>query len=118
MKAEILVVDRSPDWFWIIRDVLKKQSVQLTFTETISEAAHWLRETKFDLVISGFKMPDGSGLDLLPLIEKNKTPFILCTSFSREMIPNFDYENSAFVWKGEVRNLSSEVSRLLPEKKL
>lgn len=109
----ILAVDCLTDWHWIFGDILKHQSVRLTFAGSISEAKHFLEADKFALVISGYKMPDGVGLDILRLIEKERIPFILCTSYAKEMVPRVHYEKFGYVWKGEVRMLASEVSRLL-----
>lgn len=109
----ILAVDCLTDWHWITRDVLKNEHVRLTFAESVSEANRYLEEKKFDLVISGYKMPDGVGLNILHLVEDQRLPFILCTSYPREMVPNIAYEKFGYVWKGEIRSLAAEVSRLL-----
>lgn len=115
LRYSILTVDCLRDWHWIIRDVLKKQEVELTFADSISEAKHYLADGDYDLVISGYKMPDGIGMDIFRLVEKMNIPFIFCTSYPREMLPEIQYKKFGYVWKGEVRSLASEVDRLLGE---
>lgn len=111
----ILSVDISPDWHWIIGDVLKKNRIKLIRASDVDGARALLLEQHFDLVISGVKLPDGSGMDVLQIVETLGIPFIFCTSFTRDLLPPLQYEKLGYVWKGEVRNLASEVTRLLKE---
>jgi len=111
----ILSVDISPEWHWIIGDVLKKSRVNLVRASSVDEACTLLQEQHFDLVISGVKLPDGFGMDVLRIVETLNIPFIFCTSFTRDLLPPIQYRKLGYVWKGEVRNLASEVTRLLKE---
>ena len=109
----VLAVDNFADWHWVTQDVLKKNKIKLVFAGSVEEAMRLLAEENFSLIISWVKMPAGSGYDILKFAEGRRIPFILCTSYPQEMIPEVEYEKFIYVWKGEIKNLASEVSRLL-----
>lgn len=109
----ILAVDNFPDWHFITRDVLKRLNVKLVLAGSVGEAKHLLENIHIDIVISGVRMPDGSGSDIFRLAESLNLPFILCTNFPHEMIREPNYEKFAYVWKGEIKTLPVAISRLL-----
>lgn len=109
----ILAVDSYPEWHWVVRHVLKKSEFRLVYASSVREATYLLGSDNFSLIISGVKMPDGSGLDILSLAEAKKIPFVLCTAYLEEALPDFRYRKCAYVWKGEIGKLPALVERLL-----
>ena len=109
----ILTVDSFPEWHWVIRHVLKKSEFRLVYAGSVREATYLLESENFSLIISGVKMPDGSGLEVLSLAEARNIPFILCTAYLEEALPDFRYRKCAYVWKGEIKKLQAVVERLL-----
>lgn len=109
----ILSVDNYPEWHWVIQDVLKKSGVRIVKAGSVRETTSLLETENFSLIISGVKMPDGSGLDILSLAEVREIPFILCTAYLEEALPDVRYEKCVYVWKGEIKKLSAVVEKLL-----
>ena len=55
---------------------------QVQHAKTLTQARHLLRDEYFDLVILDIGLPDGSGADLLPLLNspQHQTPVIIFTA--------------------------------------
>lgn len=88
MTKKILIVDDEEDSRKLTLAILEEFdiAVQESVREAndVSEAIKLLKEQEFDLVISDFRMPGKSGIDLLDYMQSNniKTPFILLTGIS------------------------------------
>ncbi|MCX7045604.1 MAG: sigma-54 dependent transcriptional regulator [Candidatus Sumerlaeota bacterium] len=70
-KEHILVVDDSADTLEIIQRNLKSRSYQVSTARSVTEALKILETAAIDLVVTDFKMPDSSGLDLVRHIREN-----------------------------------------------
>ncbi len=79
----ILVVDDEASQRELIGGFLKKQGHEVVTASGGAEALARVRETRVDLVLSDFKMPGMSGLDLQRGIKaiNPETPFILMTAY-------------------------------------
>ncbi len=75
---KILIVDDSSDHRHIMSLLLNVDFVKLVEAENGEEAFHLFQQDSFDLIISDFEMPKGSGLDFLKSVRKvSSVPFIL-----------------------------------------
>ena len=80
----ILVVDDEATQRELIGGFLKKQGHGVLLAAGGAEALARVRETQVDLVLSDFKMPGMSGVDLLQGVKavNPEIPFILMTAYS------------------------------------
>jgi two-component system response regulator HydG len=70
-KEKILIVDDEPDTLEVLQRNLTSQGYQ-TFTATgVPEALSVLESTSVDLVVTDFKMPGASGLELVRHVRQN-----------------------------------------------
>lgn len=110
----ILAVDNFPDWHCITQAALRGLNVELVFAGSVREAKAYLTNSRFDLVISGVRMPDGTGYEILLAAKALNIPFVLSTHFPPEMIwQDVGYKKFAYLQKSEIRNLRGVVSALL-----
>jgi PAS domain S-box-containing protein len=80
-KVSILHVEDDLDIAMIINTQLGPE-YQVQHATTLTQARHLLRDEYFDLVILDIGLPDGSGEDLLPLLNspQHQTPVIIFTA--------------------------------------
>jgi DNA-binding NtrC family response regulator len=71
IKEKILVVDDSPDTLEVIRRNLLSEGFRVLTADSVSKAAELLETEIFDLVITDYKMPKVSGLDLIRHVREN-----------------------------------------------
>ncbi|WP_316976063.1 PAS domain S-box protein [Shumkonia mesophila] len=67
-KARLLYVEDDDDLVETISDLLEDR-VALTVASSVAEARNCLDRETFDLAILDVKLPDGSGIELLPLLK-------------------------------------------------
>ncbi|HYL81392.1 MAG TPA: sigma-54 dependent transcriptional regulator [Candidatus Acidoferrum sp.] len=79
----ILVVDDEPSQRELIGGFLRKQGHEVLLARSGQEALSRVRETRVDLVLSDFKMPGMSGLDVQRAVKavNPEIPFILMTAY-------------------------------------
>ncbi len=70
-KDSILVVDDAPDTLELLQRNLESQGYQVFTAPDANEAIKILETTAVDLVITDFKMPGASGIDLIRHIREN-----------------------------------------------
>ncbi len=70
-KDSILVVDDAPDTLELLQRNLESQGYQVLTASDANEAIRILGTTAVDLVITDFKMPGASGIDLIRHIREN-----------------------------------------------
>lgn len=82
--ARILLIEDDPTFVITIETFLGKLGHQVTSYSRISEGKTAVKKGAYDLVILDYRLPDGVGLDLLPLIKEGNpgAPVIVMTSFS------------------------------------
>ena len=83
-KERILVVDDAPDTLEVVQRNLVAKGYQVFTAPGVAEAVRLLEKTPVDLVITDFKMPGISGLDLVRHIRENlpETEVIMITGFA------------------------------------
>ncbi|MCA9299317.1 MAG: response regulator [Phycisphaerales bacterium] len=82
MPERILLVEDDPLHVELVRRAFRDADVVLEVAGSIEEAR---RATGFDIVITDFKLPDGTGLDLLPgTLDEAQAPIIVLTSHGDE----------------------------------
>ncbi|MEM9614865.1 MAG: response regulator [Actinomycetota bacterium] len=78
----VLAVDDETVSRLVVSRMLGGLGHQVTEAADAPEAIEALRATPFDLVVSDYKMPSGTGLDVAEEARRRRTPFILLTGFS------------------------------------
>lgn len=73
MKSKLLTVDDAPEIREIVSEILEIQGFEVTEAGSAAELKTRLEGEQQDVVLLDLKLPDGDGLDLLPLI-KQKWP--------------------------------------------
>lgn len=73
MKSKLLTVDDAPEIREIVSEILELQGFEVTEAGSAAELKTRLEGEQQDVVLLDLKLPDGDGLDLLPLI-KQKWP--------------------------------------------
>ena len=61
----ILLVEDDLTYSRIVKTFLEKNSFEVTTTTKVKEAQNFLNGRKFDLIIADFRLPDGTGMELL-----------------------------------------------------
>jgi DNA-binding NtrC family response regulator len=67
----ILIVDDAPDTLEVLQRNLLSQGYKVFTASNISEAIRVLEYTHIDLVITDYKMPEGSGIELIKHVREN-----------------------------------------------
>jgi len=70
-KEQILIVDDTPDTLEVLQRNLTSKGYRTFIASNAAEAIHILQTTPMDLVITDFKMPEVSGLDLIRHVREN-----------------------------------------------
>lgn len=70
-SKQILVVDDAPNTQEILQRNLQAEGYQVFTAGDVASAIHLLEQNPFDLVITDFKMPKQSGLDLVRHVREN-----------------------------------------------
>lgn len=65
---------------------LQSKLMQVTHAVTLSEAKHYVSINQFDVCLLDIALPDGSGLELLPLVRKKKLPMAIILLTARDAI--------------------------------
>ena len=69
MKGKILIVDDLADFRKLLRDALEEGNL-VTEADSKAAAEKAFAQEQPDLILLDVKLPDGNGLDLLPVIKK------------------------------------------------
>ncbi len=82
--AQILLVEDDLTYSRIVKTFLEKNSFDVTTTTKVKEAQNILNAGKFDLVIADFRLPDGTGMELLQWAKAHfpRLQVILITHYS------------------------------------
>ncbi|MBM4349771.1 MAG: sigma-54-dependent Fis family transcriptional regulator [Deltaproteobacteria bacterium] len=70
-KERILIVDDTPNTLEVLQRNLSSQGYRIFIASQATEAINILNQTPIDLVITDFKMPGVSGLDLIRHVREN-----------------------------------------------
>ncbi len=82
--AHILLVEDDLTYSRIVKTFLEKNSFEVTTTTKVKEAQTILSTGKFELIIADFRLPDGTGMELLQWAKSNfpHLQVILITHYS------------------------------------
>lgn len=82
--AHILLVEDDLTYSRIVKTFLEKNSFEVTTTTKVKEAQNILNTGKFELIIADFRLPDGTGMELLQWAKANfpELQVILITHYS------------------------------------
>lgn len=82
MPVRVLQVHRDQDPFKDAESVLKDEGIEVDIVETSTDAIQKLEETMYDLVLSGYRLSEGDGLELLESVRDRypELPFIIYTA--------------------------------------
>ena len=80
-RNRILIVDDEPAVRFGIRDFLELQGYEVDEAETCQEARHLFGNSRPDIVIADYMLPDGTALDLLPRLKEidSEIPLLVLT---------------------------------------
>ena len=70
-KEHILVVDDAPDTLEVLQRNLASKGYQVFAAPGVDEAIRLMDTASIDLVITDYKMPKASGLDLVKYVREN-----------------------------------------------
>ena len=70
-KERILVVDDSPDTLVMLERNLRSEGYEVFTAPGVAEAIRFLEDTSVDLVVTDYKMPKVSGMDLIRYVREN-----------------------------------------------
>ena len=81
-KKKVLIVDDEPDIRFAVRDFLETSGYHVVEAGSRGAALTAFRDTRPDALIVDYQLPDGTALDLLPLIHQldASTPIIVLTA--------------------------------------
>ena len=82
-KKKILLVDDEINILTVIRKFLQDNNFLVKTADTKEEALKLLKKEEFDIILSDYKLPDGTGMEILRFFrsfEPNK-PFIMITAY-------------------------------------
>lgn len=68
-KPKVLHIEDNPDITQVV-GIMLKQDAEIHYASTLEQARQKLEADSFDLVILDITLPDGSGLELLPLVNR------------------------------------------------
>jgi len=77
LKARILIIDDEDGIQKGCRRVLAEHGFHLEAAFTIKEGLQKIKETRFDLVLLDLMLPDGKGIDIIPLLHE-RDPDLVC----------------------------------------
>lgn len=84
MPAKILIIDDEPKMTQILKRVLGREGYDVDITHDPEKAVGYLRETKYDVILSDLKMPKMSGMEILKhaITLQKDADFIMMTAYA------------------------------------
>ena len=82
----VLVIEDEESHIELIKRALQKhEQYNLVFAGNIKEGKEFINSNQFCLILSDWRLPDGEGIDLIPIVkEKGNCPIILMTSYGNQ----------------------------------
>ena len=98
MQGKVLVVDDEPDIRELLELTLGRMSLDSESAEDVSSAKEKLATGNFDLCLTDMRLPDGDGLELVELIQKqyNQMPVAVITAHGSTETAIRAMKNGAF----------------------
>lgn len=84
MKKRILIVEDDVAYGTMLKTWFTKNSWEASWVSKVEQAKLKFQNSKFDLILSDLRLPDGDGIIFLTWMRENKimTPFIIMTNYS------------------------------------
>jgi two-component system response regulator HydG len=81
---KILIVDDDTSFGMMVKGYLKKNDLEATLSGSLSNAKAIFGKEHFDMVLTDYRLPDGTGLDILRHVKKSRSsmPVVLITAYS------------------------------------
>ena len=81
-QKKILVIDDEPDIRGLLSMTIDRMGYHAICADTVNSGVLALAENKFDLCLTDLKLPDGSGMDIVELIQRHypQTPTVVITA--------------------------------------
>jgi DNA-binding NtrC family response regulator len=88
--TRILIVDDDTDLLLLISGYLVAYGFEVELAFDVAQAQSLLERSHFDVIVSDFSMPGGSGFDLLDYVSLRhpELPFIMMTGLSMPRLKN------------------------------
>lgn len=80
--AKVLLVEDDTTFSMIIENFLKKRDFQPTVKSSVSSALKELENHQFDILLLDYRLPDGTGLDIIKTLPQPLLPTIIMTSLN------------------------------------
>lgn len=82
-RQKILIVDDEPDIRELLEITLGRMKLDTRSARDVREAREWLAREPFDLCLTDMRLPDGTGLELVQLIQQRypQVPVAMITAF-------------------------------------
>ncbi|MCL1943076.1 MAG: sigma-54 dependent transcriptional regulator [Candidatus Azobacteroides sp.] len=80
----VLILEDDLTYSVMLSTWLKRKRFEVETTSTVAGAKSKIKQTVFDVILSDFRLPDGTGMDLLTRIKEEKLsmPVIMMTSYA------------------------------------
>ena len=80
---KLLIVEDDIAFARILEAFLKKKEYEVASTSTLKDASKYIQKQSFDLFLLDYRLPDGTGLDLLQEVRESNpgAPVIIMTGF-------------------------------------
>jgi two-component system response regulator HydG len=80
---KVLIVEVDLTFATILVNYLSKNNYSTSVASTVAQAQEWLQNNIADVILLDYRLPDGTGLDVLSWIhtQEYKTPIVMMTSF-------------------------------------
>jgi len=91
--TQVLVVDDDRNLAETLGELLELEGMQVRCAQSVMQACEWLDRHDFDVVVSDYKMPALTGMDLYerlvrePVLRGNVRLFVLITAFQEVDLP-------------------------------
>ena len=124
IKDQILVVDDAVNTLEVLQRNLTSQGYKVFIAQSVAEAVRILESTTIDLVITDYKMPKVSGLDLIKHVRENfkSTEIIMITGYASiegavHAVKNsfllLDVQSTNLIYAGIMKNLANLPKRMV-----
>ena len=83
--SNVLIIDDEPELRNLIKRLLELEGFTIQTAGTASEAIECLQKNEIDIIVSDVRLPDKTGLELLPIIKKQfpAIEVVILTAFGR-----------------------------------
>lgn len=122
-KPSALIIDDDPDMLEIVTAIIEDQGFAIEQVASVAEAHNYLKNPKYDLLVTDLHLPDGDGLEIIEQARKvnAKMAIVVLTGYPDESRVHdmMTYEISTFLVKPFTsQQLKYAVIRALEERKM